>query len=245
MDLRERGGEEPTQRHPWERSRAAFFLEVLERQGGFSGQLLDAGAGDGWLAGQVARRWGAQATCWDAFYTDEQLRELSAAEPDLTFVRDQPDGPFDLVLLLDVLEHVPNDVDFLRSLVDRLAPGGQVLISVPAWPALFSAHDTFLRHYRRYRRGEALDVIERAGLRAVESGGLFHGLLPVRALQVGLEKVRGAPDPEAQEGLATGPKGWLNEAITRGLVLEQKVTHAAAGAGVFLPGLSFYALTER
>ena len=245
MDLRERSGAAPRQRHPWERSRAAFFLEVIERRGAFSGRLLDAGAGDGWLAGQVARRWGAEGTCWDAFYTEEQLRELSAAEPSLSFVRDLPDGPFELVLLLDVLEHVPNDVAFLRSLVERLAPGGQVLISVPAWPALFSGHDVFLRHYRRYRREEALNVIERAGLRLLESGGLFHGLLPVRALQVGLEKLRGAPDPDAQAGLATGPKGWLNEAITRGLVLEQKLTHAAAAAGIFLPGLSFYALTSR
>lgn len=244
MDLRERAAAAPTLRHPWERSRAAFFLDVIERRGGLGGAFLDAGAGDGWLAGQVARRWGAEGTCWDAYYTDEQLRELAAAEPALRFAAERPEGPFELILLLDVLEHVPNDVEFLRELTERLAPGGRVLISVPAWPALFSAHDVFLRHYRRYRRDEALNVIARAGLRVVESGGLFHGLLPVRALQVGFEKLRGA-EPEAQEGLATGPRGWLNEAITRGLLLEQKLTHAAAGAGVFLPGLSFYALAER
>jgi SAM-dependent methyltransferase len=58
----------------------------------------------------------------------------------------------DLALLMDVLEHVPDDRAVLREAASHLAPGGHVFITVPAGEWLFSAHDRFLGHYRRYSR---------------------------------------------------------------------------------------------
>jgi SAM-dependent methyltransferase len=59
---------------------------------------------------------------------------------------------FDLVAMLDVLEHIDDDVASLRSLGDRLAPGGAVLLTVPAVPWLWSEHDVIHQHKRRYTR---------------------------------------------------------------------------------------------
>lgn len=59
----------------------------------------------------------------------------------------------DLALLMDVLEHTPDDRAVLRETASHVAPGGHVFITVPAGEWLFSAHDRFLGHYRRYSLG--------------------------------------------------------------------------------------------
>ena len=71
--------------------------------------VLDIGAGDGYFAGELiaAMRGGVSAVCFDPNYTDEQVRELTVVNEALSFVRQVPAGRFDLVLLLDVLEHMP------------------------------------------------------------------------------------------------------------------------------------------
>jgi trans-aconitate methyltransferase len=55
-----------------------------------------------------------------------------------------------LIVLMDVLEHVPDDFTFLSELLDASAPGTDFLVTVPANPSFFSAHDEFNGHYRRY-----------------------------------------------------------------------------------------------
>ncbi len=58
--------------------------------------------------------------------------------------------------MLDVIEHVEDDVGFVRDVVDgSLAPGGWVLVSVPAYQSLFSSHDRALKHFRRYAPGRS------------------------------------------------------------------------------------------
>jgi SAM-dependent methyltransferase len=56
----------------------------------------------------------------------------------------------DLVMLNDVLEHVPNDYELLAQLVEAAKPGAYFLITVPADMALWSQHDESFGHYRRY-----------------------------------------------------------------------------------------------
>lgn len=62
----------------------------------------------------------------------------------------------DVVLLLDVLEHINNDVSFLEGLLGMLKKGSHLLITVPAHMALWSPHDDFHGHFRRYSRDELL-----------------------------------------------------------------------------------------
>lgn len=89
---------------------------------------------------------------------------------------------FDFMMLMDVLEHVEDDVHVLRHAVSHIRPGGFAFITVPAIPALTSSHDRFLGHYRRYtltRLRRTIDAI--AGLEPVLMHYYFASLLPVAA----------------------------------------------------------------
>lgn len=70
---------------------------------------------------------------------------------------------FDLVVLTDVLEHIDDDSGSLRALYARLKPGGRLLITVPAFPFMWSHHDETHHHKRRYRRQNLVDVVSGAG----------------------------------------------------------------------------------
>src|SRR4029079_14886838 len=58
--------------------------------------------------------------------------------------------PYDLILLLDVLEHIADDVAALAAARRALRPGGHLLVTVPALPWLWSRHDEANHHHRRY-----------------------------------------------------------------------------------------------
>jgi SAM-dependent methyltransferase len=86
------------------------------------------------------------------------------------------EGAYDLVALLDVLEHVDEDREALASIARRLKPGGRILLTVPAHPWMWSAHDEVNHHKRRYTRKTLSAVIEAAGLRT-EMMSWFNSLL--------------------------------------------------------------------
>lgn len=205
MDLLEYTNDEQ-QRHPWELSRYDFFSSVLNRYG-LSGpgsqtkSILDVGSGDGWLVRQLVHSAAKKSTplefvyCWDIHYTEaiiEKLQTLSADwQPPISYSRNPPQQKFDLILLLDVLEHVQEDHKFLHSIVrDYLNEKGRLLISVPTWDSLYSDHDYFLQHYRRYSPRKMRNLIQSQGLDSIERGSLFGTLLGVRGLQVIGEKLR-------------------------------------------------------
>jgi len=68
---------------------------------------------------------------------------------------------FDLVLMMDVLEHTPDDAQVLGDAVSHLAEGGYIFITVPAFQWLFSSHDRFLGHYRRYSRRSVMQMLSK------------------------------------------------------------------------------------
>jgi SAM-dependent methyltransferase len=82
-----------------------------------------------------------------------------------------PDGQFDLICILDVLEHIDDDHGTLVALRNLLRPEGRILVTVPASPWLWGAHDEFLHHKRRYSSRTLRGEIARAGLHA---GKLSH-----------------------------------------------------------------------
>jgi SAM-dependent methyltransferase len=75
------------------------------------------------------------------------------------------DGHYDLIVLLDVLEHIEDDRGSLRVLRDKLAPGGRMVLTVPASPWMWSAHDVAHHHKRRYTGRTLRATFEAAGLR--------------------------------------------------------------------------------
>lgn len=86
------------------------------------------------------------------------------------------DGTFDLVLATDVIEHVDDDAAALREIRRVLKPKGHVLITVPAFQALWGVQDEISLHKRRYRAAEVLERARNAGL-AVSKKFYFNYVL--------------------------------------------------------------------
>lgn len=241
MDLREAAN--PTNRHPWETARYRFFVSELERAGAFAARttVLDVGSGDGWFAEGLAKEHfsGSQITCFDVNYP-ERRTELNVGSNTVLRTNEPSAMKFNIVLLLDVLEHIEDDLGFLSALVaNNLADGAKVLISVPAWPQVWTPHDEFLRHFRRYSPSTALELIRQARLRPVRSGGLFHSLLPLRALQRLLHTTR-----TDQAATRWNAGRLVSKALAGALGVDTWVSRRLASAGFDVPGLSWWALCE-
>ncbi len=245
MDLREHA-HAGTRRHPWETARARFFRDVLRESGrmGAVARVLDVGAGDGWLARALLDECPASArlTCVDSNYDDAWLARRD--DPRVTFARAAPDEAADLVLALDVAEHVDDDAGFARDLAAHLAPGGALLFSVPTWPALFTSHDVALGHHRRYTPEGARRLVEGAGLAVERSGGLFLSLVAPRAAQAALERVR-PPREVAATSLSWKGGAALTSAVESVLRADAAVARWASSRALPLPGLSWWALCTR
>jgi SAM-dependent methyltransferase len=248
MDLVERRPG-TVQRHPWEVARAEFFLRLLRRNGLLEEDRnwLDAGAGDAWFARQLRRLLppAASVTCWDINYRAEDLEDASQdPEGGVHLTAERPDKRFDRILMLDVIEHIEDDAGFVNATVDDLlSEDGIVLVSVPAHQALWSSHDSALRHYRRYAPAKCSSLLEAAGLVVKAEGGLFHSLLPLRFGQVVLERIR---PRDGSDGIGDWQGGKLvTAAVTRALTADAALSLLLSRRGVALPGLSYWALCNR
>ena len=263
MDLKEfdqSGG----RRHPWEVARAEFFRRLLRRRGLIDPDrplsILDIGAGDGYVAERILELApGARIVCYDPNYSDAHLRALGGKLPpeQLQFTRTEPAGSFDLILCLDVLEHVPDDHAVLRRLVEHHLSTGSLLVSVPAWPSLYTRHDLGLGHYRRYTPGGLRRLLQDCELDPVMGGGLFHALVPLRAFGKLSELLRRRSSHPDQEGFGrleekTGITRWqrgpvITAAVRAGLAVDNLLSRAGVSAGIGwkLPGLTLWALCRR
>lgn len=175
-------------RHPWETARARVLQLVLGDHGiDRARSVLDYGCGDAF----TGRKLGSALAASRLVGVDTALGGESAGDGGQVMLSDVAalgDERFDLLLLLDVLEHVDDDLGLLRSLVSaHVGDGGRVLITVPAGPRLFGPHDAALGHRRRYTRRGLVDVAIRAGLEVIESGHLFASLYAVRTVERALE----------------------------------------------------------
>lgn len=255
MDLVERpAGQLPdSRRHPWEVARVRIFLRLIERLDlvGTTKSWLDVGAGDAWFARQLSPMLPADAriVCWDPNYQDSDLSAQSSPRPDgyrdVELTAKRPDGTFEGILLLDVIEHVEDDVTFIRDVVqDLLTPSGWVLVSVPAYKSLFSDHDRALKHYRRYSPQGLRVLLESAGLVVRARGGLFRGLLPFRGVQVVRERF-------GRSKVQKGVGDWrsderMSRAMTRVLEAEGRISMALGIPHMpVLAGLSTWAYCRR
>jgi SAM-dependent methyltransferase len=86
------------------------------------------------------------------------------------------DSSIDMLITLDVIEHLEDDLAGLKEVRRVLRPGGRLLLTVPALPFLWSPHDEANAHLRRYTRKTLVEVVERAGL-AIERVSYFNALL--------------------------------------------------------------------
>lgn len=183
------------QDHWWFSARRKIVAALIERHRPRAGPLriLEVGCGTG---SNIAMLKGFGAV--DAIEPDDGARALAEARSGLAiqggYLPDGiklEDGYYDLIVLLDVLEHIPEDLPALTGLRSKLAPGGRLIVTVPAMPWLWSAHDVAHHHQRRYTARTLSDVFARAGFR-LRHRTYFNSLLfPLIVAARGLGKLTG------------------------------------------------------
>lgn len=185
--------------HYWFDHRKACIREAVNGcLGNSPGTLvLEFGCGDGDVLGALARE-------HKSFGFDRGLEDLAAARfNSLSVVAGEGAAPpfsrsFDLVGLFDVVEHVPNDVGLLRIASALVRPGGWVLLTVPADPALWTTLDKYAGHERRYTRAMVENLCEKASLELVSVAPMFRALWPLARARAALRGTRAVEDPESE-----------------------------------------------
>ena len=207
------------ERHWWWRAREALVRREIERlrpAGGW-GRILDVGCGDGLFFDYLSTQGQVEGVEPDAELLSGRPRPgpIHVAPFDTTF---RPGHRFGLILMLDVLEHLEDPVDALRHVASLLEPNGVWVGTVPAFRALWTAHDDANHHVTRYRRQGLRTEVEAAGLDLVEARYFFHWVFPAKLLVRALEAVRSPSDsnPRIPGGAVSG----LLEGVSR---LEHRV----------------------
>jgi hypothetical protein len=243
-------------RHPWERARLALASRLIaESQPLSPGDVaVDVGCGDTFVVESLAKQYpGAEFYAVDQAFTPDLIdhfrRRLATPNVRLCTTLDQVPGnrTASLVLLMDVLEHVEHDAALLRDLTARSWFGAatRLLITVPAYAGLFCSHDRFLGHHRRYSMQSLRAVLSASRLSAERRGRLFASLVPVRVLQVVLERLL-PPAPGAATGVATWEGGTLSaRALSAVLEWDGRIGLGLSRVGLRVPGLSLFAICRK
>ncbi len=246
MDLVERLPE-GARRHPWEIARSKFILNLLQDYELTACRTwLDVGAGDAWLATQISRSVSglSRFVGWDINFSDDDIATLGKDSP-LELVSETPISQFEVILMLDVIEHVENDTMFLQDAVAHLLDSnGWVLITVPAYQFLFSEHDRMLRHFRRYSPNACRRLIADSGLEIINQGGLYSSLLLARLLGNLWGKGRTKRIEEPTSFWRHGD--LLTNSFAKALEIEgQFDSWFSKRSRRALPGLSYWALCRK
>ncbi|VVM97678.1 hypothetical protein PS684_04685 [Pseudomonas fluorescens] len=144
------------------------------------GRILDVGAGSGFFSHHLLTHTDArEAWCVDISYSADSSA-TTAGKP-VHYRRAIETIDADLVLLMDVLEHVDDDLGLLKMYVDKVPSGSRFLMTVPAFQFLWSGHDDFLEHKRRYTLAQFETLARAAGLSVQRGAYYFGAVFPIAA----------------------------------------------------------------
>jgi SAM-dependent methyltransferase len=168
------------QDHWWFLARRRILKRLIQRvvKPPKKAHILEVGCGTGHNLAMLKQFGRLEASeldrCARAVANKRLPRRVKEAKlPDLSMF--ERNG-YDLIALLDVLEHVPDDLGSLRAIHRRLKPGGALLLTVPANPWMWSAHDSAHHHFRRYTKKQLEELFLRSGLE-VQLLSYFNTLL--------------------------------------------------------------------
>lgn len=239
--------------HWWCVSRRDILVDLTRSLLPQGGKVLDVGCGTGFFLeglaagaeslmqgeGPAIEGWGLDAEplavsmCRERGLT--QVHQGSAS--DLSAVAEQR---FDLIFMFDVLEHLDDDQQALREAARLLAPGGRIVVTVPAFRFLWSKHDDVSMHKRRYTRPELAAAFRGAGLPLAKHTYFNAYLFPLAlARRIG-RRVTGTDDGVEFDV----PAKPLNDLLRKVFRAETKAVLGCGPTGAFPVGLSILAVTE-
>jgi SAM-dependent methyltransferase len=214
-------------------SRDHAINELKRTLGTRPSSIMEVGCSAGHLLADM-RRSLPNATLTGGDYTLGTLVKLSEKMPGIPLVRfDLADSPllsdtYDAIVLLNVLEHIEDDVAATRHIARMLKPGGVAVIEVPAGPELFDDYDRELKHFRRYRLPGLCKVIEGAGLKVERRNYLGALIYPAFYLAKKLSQSSPKPAEEREQHVtnAIGATSRLNPIGHAIMALEEAMSRA-------------------
>jgi SAM-dependent methyltransferase len=237
-------------RHWWFAGRRRITRALVERlaPAGEGRSVVDVGCGTGANLAALANGWrcrGIDASADALRLARERFPALELARAEDPLERADWLREADVVLLMDVIEHVEDDFELLSRVLGPLRAGAHVLITVPADPALWSPHDVSFGHWRRYE-AERLRLTWR-GLPVTERvfSGMNARLLPVirtvRSVRRRLGRAAGAANTDFRL-----PPAPINRALTDLFAGEAKrILRALDGERGYPAGASWVAVLRR
>jgi SAM-dependent methyltransferase len=202
-------------------------------------RLLDVGAGSGVFSRMLlAEGLAVSAICVDPNYSEDRIGTRRSDA--IAFCKSVGRVDADLVLMLDVIEHVDDDRALIAEYASMAPPGTRFLVSVPAFEFLWSSHDDFLEHRRRYTLNSLREAVASAGLEIVDMRYFFGFLFPAfAALRLADRALKGAR-ATSRSALKAAPR-WLNQA----LVAVHDLERAALFPVNRLAGVTAFCLAEK
>ena len=202
-------------------------------------QILEVGTGTGGNLAMLAAHGNLSAMEFDRYAREfaTQRSGIQVLEGSLPSNIPFNGKQFDLICLFDVLEHVEDDIESLRSLSRLLNQGGRLMVTVPAYDWMWSDHDVVLHHFRRYSRDRLARTVSDAGLNLTYITNFNTALLPMAVAARLFNVVTGR---KGSPGLATPPKP-INLMLKSIFRAERYVSRLLS----FRHGLSIMAIIEK
>ena len=241
-----------TSRHPWEIARANSYIKILEKTSlkGTQLNVLDIGCGDAYILSKLGERFTINSyDGLDTSLSESQIRTMSKPDENIKFFN-RPEllnnRHHNLILLLDVIEHISDDRAFLEEIINTyMADNTYMLLSVPAFNFLFNSHDEFLGHYRRYTLSALKKIIFTNQLVCLFSGYAFFSLLPIRMVSSGYERIV-KRRLVTKKGIGNWKQGRLiTKIIETILTIDNDIAFKLNKMAIILPGLTAWALCKK
>jgi 2-polyprenyl-3-methyl-5-hydroxy-6-metoxy-1,4-benzoquinol methylase len=172
VDLKELGSVNP-EKHWYYQSKLAFVHSQISKFAPNPSSIIDIGAGSGFFSGALSKKLKvARVVCIDTNYEVDSFN----SDTNTTFTRKSEPQNGDIYLLMDVLEHVEDDLALLKQSLAAAERDALVVITVPAFNSMWSSHDDHLGHFRRYKLDEVIALTKAAGLEVLSGQYIFSAI---------------------------------------------------------------------
>jgi hypothetical protein len=198
MDLLEGNLNDPI-KHWYYSHKFRVIHDLIRNELLIANQLVDVGAGSALFSLELTKTSPKlRVIAVDVGY---EFPKIVDVENRITYLQDGQGVSAEIYLFNDVLEHVPDDVEMLSKYVTSAPVSSKFVITVPAFMSLWSGHDVFLKHFRRYKRSEINKVIQLSGLEVLKSQYLYAPLFPLAWIVRKLPKSQGVKSQMKDHGI--------------------------------------------
>ncbi len=178
--------------HWYYRHKFWFIQNSIRGTAPIESRLVDIGAGSALFSKELLRLGKTESVvAVDTGY----LEEFDDSELKISFRKSTKYERFSHFLLTDVLEHIDGDTDFLSGIVKEAKPGSSFIVTVPAHMCLWSNHDVYLKHFRRYKKNELRTLLSSSGLEITSIRYIYSSVFLLAYLQ---RKLSGSKELRSQ-----------------------------------------------